>query len=75
MLCQLDAAEKLRATSDDLAENLSRLYHEGVDGIVFTDADGTVRAANEAFLNLTDAASMSAVRGRSLGRFSGAWCG
>ncbi len=69
LLCQLDAAEKVRTTSDDLAENLSRLYHEGVDGIVFTDADGIVRAANEAFLNLTDAASMSAVRGRSLSDF------
>jgi transcriptional regulator PpsR len=69
LLCQLDAAEKARSTSDDLAENLSRLYHEGVDGIVFTDADGIVRAANEAFLNLTDAASMSAVRGRSLADF------
>jgi transcriptional regulator PpsR len=69
LLCQLDAAEKVRATSDDLADNLSRLYHEGVDGIVFTDAEGIVRAANEAFLNLTDAASMSAVRGRSLADF------
>jgi transcriptional regulator PpsR len=69
LLCQLDAAEKARSTSDDLAENLSRLYHEGVDGIVFTDGDGIVRAANEAFLNLTDAASMSAVRGRSLSDF------
>ncbi len=69
LLCQIDAAEKVRSTSDDLAENLSRLYHEGVDGIVFTDADGVVRAANEAFLNLTDAASMSAVRGRSLSEF------
>jgi transcriptional regulator PpsR len=69
LLCQLDSAEKVRSTSDDLAENLSRLYHEGVDGIIFTDADGVIRAANEAFLNLTDAASMSAVRGRSLSEF------
>jgi transcriptional regulator PpsR len=69
LLCQLDPAEKTRSTSDDLAENLSRLYHEGVDGIIFTDSEGVIRAANEAFLNLTDAASMSAVRGRSLAEF------
>jgi hypothetical protein len=38
-----------------LAVNLHRLYHEGVDGIVFADGEGMIRAANEAFLNLTDA--------------------
>jgi transcriptional regulator PpsR len=69
LLCQIDLAEKARGTSDELAENLSRLFHEGVDGVVFTDAEGTIKAANEAFLNLTDAASMSMVRGRSLADF------
>lgn len=69
MLCQMDVADKNRGTSDELAENLSRLFHEGVDGVVFTDSDGTIKAANEAFLNLTDAASMSMVRGRSLADF------
>ena len=69
LLCQLDVADAPRGVGDDLAENLSRLYHEGIDGIVFADADGNIRAANEAFLNLTDAASMSAVRGRSMADF------
>jgi len=40
-----------------------------VDGIVFTDGDGNIRAANEAFLNLTDTANIAAVRGRSLTDF------
>lgn len=66
LLCQIDPADKQAAQADDLAENLARLYHEGVDGIVFADAEGVIRAANEAFLNLTDAASMAAVRGRSI---------
>lgn len=69
MLCQLEVADKNLGTSNELAENLSRLFHEGVDGVVFTDTDGTIKAANEAFLNLTDAASMSMVRGRSLSDF------
>ncbi len=69
LLCQLDLADKVRGTSDELAENLSRLYHEGVDGIIFTDGEGNIKAANEAFLNLTDAPGMSAVRGRSLAEF------
>ena len=40
-----------------------------MDGIVFTDGDGNIRAANEAFLNLTDTANIAAVRGRSLTDF------
>lgn len=69
LLCQLDIAEKVSVQTDELAENLSRLYHEGVDGIVFADADGIIRAANEAFLNLTDAANIASVRGRSMADF------
>jgi transcriptional regulator PpsR len=69
LLCQLDLAEAGSGSMDELAENLSRLYHEGVDGILFTDGDGMIRAANEAFLNLTDSANIAAVRGRSLTEF------
>lgn len=66
LLCQLDLVDNVSAQTDELAENLSRLYHEGVDGIVFTDGEGAIRAANEAFLNLTDSANMAAVRGKNL---------
>ena len=69
LLCQIDLADKVVAPADDLAENLARLYHEGVDGIVFADAEGVIRAANEAFLNLTDAANIAAVRGRSIAEY------
>ena len=65
LLCQLDTSEGGQAASDELADNIARLYHEGVDGIVFTDGDGNIRAANEAFLNLTDTANIAAVRGRA----------
>jgi transcriptional regulator PpsR len=66
LLCQLDEARGQPGPADDLGETLARLYHEGADGIVFTDAEGNIRAANEAFLNLTDAPSIQSVRGRSL---------
>jgi transcriptional regulator PpsR len=66
LLCLIDSAERVAVPSDDLADNLNRLYHDGVDGIVFADADGVIRAANEAFLNLTDASGIAAVRGRSI---------
>ncbi|MBU9696519.1 transcriptional regulator PpsR [Rhodobacteraceae bacterium HSP-20] len=69
LLCQLDTTEAGQSGTDELADNLARLYHEGVDGIVFTDGDGNIRAANEAFLNLTDTANIAAIRGRSLTDF------
>jgi transcriptional regulator PpsR len=65
-LCVIDPAERRGHVPDELGENLARLFHEGVDGIVFADGDGQIRAANEAFLNLTDASSIASVRGRSL---------
>ena len=66
LLCLIDPADKQTQATDDLAENLQRLYHEGADGIVFADAEGVIRAANEAFLNLTDASGIAAVRDRSI---------
>jgi transcriptional regulator PpsR len=69
LMCRLESAEAADAPPDELTENLVALYHEGVDGIVFTDRDGVIRHANEAFLNLADAANLSAVKGRSLGDF------
>lgn len=69
LLCQLEPASTVVARSDDWSDELAQLYHEGVDGIVFTDAEGNLRAANEAFLNLTDTANFPAIRGRSLADF------
>lgn len=66
LLCLIDPGDKRTQAPDDLSENLQRLYHEGVDGIVFADGEGVIRAANEAFLNLTDASGIAAVRGRSI---------
>lgn len=69
LLCQLDTNEREGLGADELGDNLARLFHEGVDGIVFADGEGNIRAANEAFLNLTDTANIAAVRGRSLTDF------
>jgi transcriptional regulator PpsR len=69
LLCLVDPADRKPSPGDELAENLQRLYHEGADGIVFADAEGVIRAANEAFLNLTDASGIAAVRGRSIADF------
>ncbi|WP_232622834.1 transcriptional regulator PpsR [Pseudorhodobacter sp. MZDSW-24AT] len=69
LMCQIDQADSLSPQGDELTANLARLYQEGVDGIVFADAEGNIVSANEAFLNLTDSANTAAVRGRSLADF------
>ncbi len=66
LMCQIDSADSLVPQSEDTNDNMARLYNEGVDGIIFTDSDGIILTANEAFLNLTDSANVAALRGKSL---------
>jgi len=69
LMCRLELADLGDAQRDELTENLFGLFHEGADSVVFADMDGMIRSANEAFLNLTDSASLAAVKGRSFGEF------
>ena len=71
LLCRLDLPEAAAPVQDDLADTLQRLYHDGVDGIVFTDREGVIRGANEAFMGMTDSPNLAALRGRSLADFLG----
>ncbi len=69
LIVRLISAEDEESVADDLTENLSALYQEGAEAIVFTDADGSIRSANESFLNLIDAPHLTRIKGRSLGDF------
>jgi transcriptional regulator PpsR len=69
LICRLELADSADAVRDELSENLLGLFHEGADGVVFTDREGIIKIANEAFLNLTDASNVAAVKGRSLAEF------
>ena len=70
LLCRIeDASTAPAAAADPLGENLRALYAKGVDGIVFVDPEGTILSASESFLNLTDSATLSMVKGRSLAEF------
>jgi transcriptional regulator PpsR len=69
LLCQLDGAGASPQSQDELTDNLSSLYNEGVDAIVFTDDAGIIRTANESFLNLAGIAEISMAKGKPLSDF------
>ncbi|MFC3181403.1 transcriptional regulator PpsR [Cypionkella sinensis] len=69
MLCRIEAPDQATAPGSEANENLERLFHEGVDGMVFLDQDGVITAANDAFLKMADSTHLASVRGRSMGDF------
>jgi len=68
-LCRIEDNADAPANEGRLGTWLSELFHRGSDAIVFTDRDGVIDSASEAFLNLIDTDGLSAVRGRSLAEF------
>jgi transcriptional regulator PpsR len=69
LLCRMDLTDRAKVENNELSESMSRLYHGGVEAIVFMDADGKIKAANEAFLNLTDGSAVASVVDRSFADF------
>jgi len=69
LMCRLEASDETAPAGNETTENLQRLYHEGVDSVVFLDGDGLITSVNDAFLKLTDSSNLNAVRGRSLADF------
>jgi transcriptional regulator PpsR len=69
LLCRMESARSAETVAVELSNTLALLYREGPDAIVITDAHGTIRSANDAFLNLTDCGSLADVKGKSLGEF------
>ena len=69
LLCRLEAGTKNEGAGEELSAQLRALYDRGFDAVVFTDARGGIRGANEAFLNLLDLPSASALAGRSIAEF------
>lgn len=69
LLCRIETAETAEGVAAELATTLSGLYRDGSDGMVFTDGQGQIRAANEAFLALCDAGTVADIRGKALGDF------
>ncbi len=70
-LCRLSEPGQDTQGLGSLATDLFQLFQLGTDAIVFTNKDGVIEAASDAFLNITDAPDSAAVVGRSIGEFLG----
>lgn len=66
MLCRLESPEQANPAQSEAQENMERLFHEGVDAIVFLDQEGQITSVNDAFLRLTDSTHLANVRGKSM---------
>lgn len=69
LLCRLEAETRGQPLAEELGVNLRALFERGHDAVVFTDSRGAIRAANEAFLNLSDVANTSALTGKTIADF------
>jgi len=69
LLCRIEPAQNAETVAAEQAQALSGLYRDGPDAIVFTDGQGVIWSANDAFLGLTDAGRMSDIKGKSLSEF------
>lgn len=71
LLCRVASKEVMSAEAGDLQTHLAAMYQNGVDAMVFVDAQGFVLSANEAFLNMADVTHTLSVKGRTLSDFLG----
>ncbi len=71
VLLRLGAGLRSSDPAEGLARPLASLYQNGAEAIAFTDRNGEIATANEAFLNLVDAADLDSIRGRPLSEFLG----
>lgn len=69
LLCRIDQTEGDNPSTSELPRSLNGLFEQGADAIAFTDAEGSLLSVNEAFLELTNAAHVMNVKGRSLGDY------
>ncbi|MEM6307927.1 MAG: transcriptional regulator PpsR, partial [Pseudomonadota bacterium] len=69
LLCRIEPMAADGAASDELTDNLTALYQDGADAIIFTDKDGVIHAANESFLNLADVTHASNIKGKPLSQY------
>ena len=69
LLCRIGLSENAQSQEGARSQMMQNLFEKGTDAIVFVDGNGLIKAANEAFLNLTDSHSASVVVDRAFSDF------
>ncbi|WP_374436908.1 transcriptional regulator PpsR [Tabrizicola sp.] len=69
LLCRIGLSESAQSQENDRSLMMQNLFEKGTDAIVFVDGNGLIKAANEAFLHLTDSHSTSVVIDRVFSDF------
>lgn len=69
LLCRIGLSDSAQSQESDRSMMLQSLFEKGTDAIVFLDGSGVIKAANEAFLHLTDSHSQSVVVDRAFSDF------
>jgi len=69
VLCLIRPSVQVSSSDMRLPDQLSQLFDNSVDAIVFTDNFGSVTNCNTSFLDICDASSVNEVRNRPLGDF------
>jgi transcriptional regulator PpsR len=69
LLCRIGLSDVAQSKEGDRNLMLQSLFDKGTDAILFLDGNGVIKAANEAFLHLTDSHSQSVVVDRSFSDF------
>lgn len=69
LLCRVGLSESAQSQESDRSLMMQNLFEKGTDAIVFIDGNGLIKAANEAFLNITDSHSASVVIDRAFSDF------
>jgi transcriptional regulator PpsR len=69
LLCRIGLSDVAQSQESDRGAMMQNLFEKGSDAIVFLDGNGLIKAANEAFLHLTDSHSASVVVDRAFSDF------
>ena len=69
LLCRIGLSDIAQSQEGDRNVMLQSLFDKGSDAILFLDGNGVIKAANEAFLHLTDSHSQSVVVDRAFSDF------
>ena len=69
IFCRIVTSENVADQGERLTADLSSLFDQGPEAIVFTSVDGIVREMNDAFLELAGVPGLSDAKHKSLGAF------